>query len=182
VLVVGGVGAAGLPLRSGEIFAEESDGTPCSGSADCESGHCVDGVCCDTACDLGICDACSIAAGAQKPGVCTILTGNPCDDGDACTDLDACQAGACVGSQVDCGLYACVDAGECLNRCDSVTDCATDKVCNPSNECIDRPDSQGIVDETGCTLGTSRPSESHSSSAAVVFLLGFATLMMRRRA
>ena len=48
-------------------------------------------------------------------GVCGPSTGNTCDDGDACTQIDTCQAGACTGaSPVTCAaLDQCHDAGTC---------------------------------------------------------------------
>jgi outer membrane protein assembly factor BamB len=46
---------------------------------------------------------------------CTFLVGTPCDDGDACSATDQCNAGACAGSvttvdQVDCKLQQVDDA------------------------------------------------------------------------
>ena len=46
--------------------------------------------------------------------------GAPCDDGDACTDNDGCDAGSCVGEGVDCD-----DGDACtLDDCDPVSGCA----------------------------------------------------------
>jgi len=64
-----------------------------------------DGMCADTA-DLPL--TCVPFCGAHPDGT-------PCDDGDACTRTDTCQAGACAGSNpVLCaGADACHPAGTC---------------------------------------------------------------------
>jgi MYXO-CTERM domain-containing protein len=90
-------------------------GAACGAAGDCLSGFCVDGVCCSSACDTGACDACSSAAGAKVDGECELLTGAPCDDGDACSQVDSCNAGACLGnSPVVCAAAdTCHEAGTC---------------------------------------------------------------------
>jgi hypothetical protein len=86
---------------STELFSPPgTQGASCASSAACAGGPCVDGVCCDTVCD-GPCEACSIAAGAALDGTCGPTTGTLCDDGDACTEADVCQAGVCVGVPSD---------------------------------------------------------------------------------
>jgi MYXO-CTERM domain-containing protein len=74
--------------------------------AACPTGLCVDGVCCDTPCgdgDPSDCVACSVANGAPADGVCAPLDGVACDDMNACTQGDACHAGACVpGAPAEC--------------------------------------------------------------------------------
>src|SRR5262249_6387130 len=61
------------------------------------------------------CQACSVVAGASADGTCTKLTGTPCDDGNACTQTDTCQAGICTGSKpVTCtATDTCHDVGVC---------------------------------------------------------------------
>jgi MYXO-CTERM domain-containing protein len=93
-------------------------GTTCTAPSDCASGFCVDGYCCNTACGGGAatdCFACSVAAGASANGSCTALNGIPCDDNNACTATDVCQAGTCVGSgTVTCtAMDSCHTAGVC---------------------------------------------------------------------
>jgi MYXO-CTERM domain-containing protein len=112
VLVAGG--AQTFAIDSAELYGTAL-GDPCGAIEDCPSGYCVDGVCCDTACDTGVCDACSQALGASVSGTCELLTGTPCDDGDACTQADACQAGACAsGASVTCSPSSeCHAAGTC---------------------------------------------------------------------
>jgi outer membrane protein assembly factor BamB len=86
--------SAAAPLRIGV-----PQGQACSSGAECTTGFCADGVCCDQACDEGVCDACSRRAGGAEDGTCTGFTARACDDGDACTQQDRCEAGACVGAQ-----------------------------------------------------------------------------------
>ncbi|MBI4705330.1 MAG: hypothetical protein HY744_29850 [Deltaproteobacteria bacterium] len=75
-------------------------GDPCATLLDCASGHCTDGVCCDAACgdgSLDDCQACSVAAGGQKDGVCAPREdGATCDDALACNGADRCAGGACA--------------------------------------------------------------------------------------
>jgi hypothetical protein len=73
-------------------------GNACTFNAQCLTGFCVDGVCCNTACAGGTCDACSVAAGAAVNGTCSMLNGNSCGGGGACTSAGTCSNGACVGS------------------------------------------------------------------------------------
>jgi len=86
--------SAAAPLRIGV-----GQGKACSSGAECATGFCADGVCCDQACDEGVCDACSRQAGASEDGTCTGFTARACDDGDACTQTDRCEAGTCVGAR-----------------------------------------------------------------------------------
>ena len=97
------VGATGLPQVTNDartsVFALLlTDGEPCSDGEACIHGYCVDGVCCDTACE-GPCVRCTMAEGASMDGVCTGITGGSCDDGNACTVTDTCEAGAAWGSR-----------------------------------------------------------------------------------
>ncbi|WP_437296135.1 Kelch repeat-containing protein [Sorangium sp. So ce426] len=99
---------AGLTTDSAVVYASDPlmNGAPCSTVTQCASGICVDGVCCASPCSDGECIACSIAAGGTVDGVCTPAHGVLCDDGDACTLGDSCDAGACAGSpssSAECG-------------------------------------------------------------------------------
>jgi hypothetical protein len=102
----------------GTCAGKAIDGAPCAANAACFSGACADSVCCDDVC-AGPCDACSVAAGGQADGQCTPATNTPCDDGDACTEVDTCQAGACVGASP----VVCQPAGPCreAGTCDAAT-------------------------------------------------------------
>lgn len=115
-------------------------GAACGAAADCLSGFCANGVCCSSACDGGACEACSSAAGAKVDGDCEKLTGTPCDDGDACSQVDTCNAGACTGnSPVVCAaLDDCHEAGIC--------DSATGECNHPS-----KPDGSACDDGSACS-------------------------------
>jgi hypothetical protein len=74
-----------------------SDGNKCTQSDTCQSGACVGAnpVTCVAS------DPCHVA-GTCDPGTGTCSNpaaadGTACDDGDKCTQVDACKAGACVG-------------------------------------------------------------------------------------
>ncbi|MCK6592142.1 MAG: S8 family serine peptidase, partial [Polyangiaceae bacterium] len=105
-------------------------GAACAAAVDCLSGFCADGVCCSVACDGGACEACSSSAGAKVDGDCEKLTGSPCDDGDACSQVDICNAGVCTGnSPVVCAaLDQCHEAGVC--------DSATGECSSPSDRSL----------------------------------------------
>jgi len=89
-----------------------TDGDNCTVGDQCALATCVTGAvkvcqdnnpCTDDVCD-GATGNCAFAANTKA-----------CDDGDACTQVDVCQAAACVGSDaVVCGAGdACHDAGTC---------------------------------------------------------------------
>jgi hypothetical protein len=110
----------------------KQDGTSCTdGNACTQSDVCQAGVCTGTnpvACaasdqchDAGVCDPAS--------GTCSNPAkrrGTPCDDGDACTQIDTCQAGVCTGKNpvVCTASDQCHDAGVC--------DSATGTCSNPA--------------------------------------------------
>jgi len=122
-------------------------GLPCADASACMSGFCVDGVCCDAACGGGAandCVACSVAAGAGSDGTCAELAaGTACQDGDACTLVDACQAGVCTGTDP----VVCTPPDECHDP----------GVCDPSTgACFDpiKPDGTPCSGGGTCSDGT----------------------------
>ena len=149
VLVAGGnVGA------TAELYTPLAQGAACTLAGDCASGFCVDGVCCNTACSAGACDACSVAAGATTNGTCALLTGTTCNDSNACTQTDTCQAGACVGGNpVTC---AASDQCHAVGTCNPTTGVCSNpakpdgSVCNDSNACTSGDKCNAGV----CTSGT----------------------------
>ena len=79
-------------------------GQTCGAGAECVTGSCVSGFCCDTGCG-GACQACSMALTGQANGTCgSVADGTQCNDGNACTQPESCQAGACVGPFCGSGL------------------------------------------------------------------------------
>src|SRR5262249_35048826 len=116
------------------------DGSACTRSDSCQAGACAgsDPVLCSAAdqChDAGVCD--------PQTGLCSDpakADGSTCEDGDACTLSDTCQAGSCAsGTPVVCeALDQCHDAGVC--------DPATGTCSNP-----DKADGSACADGDACT-------------------------------
>jgi len=117
------------------------DGNACTEGDTCQAGTCTAGapvVCggADACHEAGTCDpatgACSVVA---KPD------GTRCEDGNACTQFDACQAGTCTGgAPVVCTAGdACHEPGTC--------DPATGQCSNPA-----KPDGSACSDGNACTL------------------------------
>jgi hypothetical protein len=124
---------------------DRPDGTPCDDGdqctrADaCRAGACVgtDPVACPPPAACETAGACDPATGAcvREP----LPDGTLCDDGDACTRLDVCTGGGCVGTMP----VACPPPGPChAAACDPATGtCSTE----PS------PDGTACDDGNGCT-------------------------------
>ncbi|MBK7857473.1 MAG: hypothetical protein IPJ65_02385 [Archangiaceae bacterium] len=94
-----------------DVVEDRANGQPCADATVCHSGFCADGVCCNTACAGGTndCSACSVSAGAAIDGACSGTTGNACNDANACTRMDVCGAGSCLGMSP----VSCPPPGEC---------------------------------------------------------------------
>jgi hypothetical protein len=104
-----------------------NDGDACTQTDTCQAGACVGGnpvVCAADQCrQAGTCD--------PQTGQCNGLpkpNGTPCDDGNDCTQTDACKAGACVGSNTK----ACSDGSTC-NPANPAA-CATNCPCRTLEE------------------------------------------------
>ncbi|MFO0760212.1 MAG: kelch repeat-containing protein [Byssovorax sp.] len=118
-LVVGGStnGSNATTSVDRYYFASLALGAACSVGAQCASGFCVDGVCCQVAACAG--DAChNIGACQAGTGVCSTPNkpdGTACNDGNACTQTDTCQSGACTGQNpvVCMAQDQCHDPGAC---------------------------------------------------------------------
>jgi hypothetical protein len=102
-------------------------------------------------------------------GECDKATdGSPCDDGDACTQLDVCKGGVCVGDNpVVCappdlchGAGACnPGSGVCSYpgiTCDDKNDCTADS-CDPAKGCVYKPLANNCDDGNPCTVDTCNP-------------------------
>ncbi|MFT7622895.1 MAG: hypothetical protein ACI9WU_002070 [Myxococcota bacterium] len=140
---------AGKNLDSGEAC---EDGDPCTADDGCalvedgEAVACVGGPGPDCSnledeCTVGVCD--------PAIGGCVGQAANDnqsCDDGDACTLLDACVLGVCVGQQIDCEAAAepcqqgsCL-AGQCVFSADPLQDTATcddGQFCSVDTTCLE---------------------------------------------
>ncbi|MES1205300.1 MAG: hypothetical protein ABUS79_05125 [Pseudomonadota bacterium] len=137
--------------------AFQNTGMPCPAVCSAASGSCG-GVCtpgaktcngaqpqtCDalgawqntgTAC--GACSMCSMATGA-----CVGTTGGTCNDNNACTTGDTCQAGTCTG-----GMAV---------TCATPDQCHTQGACNPASGCPAPANKTGACnDGNACTTGES---------------------------
>ena len=125
--------------------------------SDNEGGDCDDGSLCsvDDMCTDGVCvgvdvdcthldDTCNEGVCNQGTGTCLrspINEGGDCDDGNLCTEDDACAAGTCRGIAVDCS---------------HLDDDCNDGFCNPgTGACLRSPINNGGVcsDDDLCTTG-----------------------------
>ncbi|MBI5611393.1 MAG: hypothetical protein HY902_21150, partial [Deltaproteobacteria bacterium] len=86
----------------------------------------------DTVCAKNTCQA--------KSGLCALVptgTGQPCDDGSACTSGDSCAVGLCSGATVDCD-----DQNPC-----------TQESCSTTVGCVHTANTAPCSDGSACTVG-----------------------------
>ncbi len=148
-----------------------NDGNACTQTDTCSSGACtgsnpVTCVASDQCHTQGTCDPSS--------GTCsnpTVADGTGCSDGNACTQTDACQSGACVGSNpvVCTASDSCHQVGTCdptAGTCSNPTvpdgtACSAGNVCTGGDTCSSGTCTQGppvsIDDGNACTLDTCDP-------------------------
>ena len=114
-----------------------SDGNPCTADACDGAGMCTHpagnaGVVCRAA--AGQCDLAETCTGlsASCPADGFQPDGTTCDDGNACTQTDTCQAGTCTGTDpLDCDdgnpctVDSCAPTGGCVNDDAPATGCLT---------------------------------------------------------
>jgi hypothetical protein len=119
-------------------------GASCAASVGCLAGRCI------TCEGPGALD-CSSPGACRSGGTCDLqrgclyvvdAEGAPCDDGDACSRVDACVAGACVGGD----RVTCAQAGPC--RPAGVCDPGTGACATPTF-----PDGAACDDGSACTTG-----------------------------
>ena len=133
-----------------------ADNSACTQSDVCQGGVCTAGT--EVACpapdqchDPGICNpSTGVCSNPNKPN------GSPCNDVNACTQTDSCQAGACVGASpaVCTALDQCHNAGTCNpatgvcsnpNKPDGTT-CNDADVCTAPDTCTNGACSGPILD------------------------------------
>ncbi len=131
-----------------------SDNSACTVGDACSSGACVPGspvVCTpsDQCHDAGVCQ--------PATGACTSpakVNGSPCNDGNACTQTDTCQSGACTGANpVVCTAHdQCHQAGTCNTSTGACSNpVAFDgTLCNDNNACT-----QTDTCQSGVCIGAS---------------------------
>ena len=155
----------------------------CSHSA--EAGKCDDGDPCTVAdaCSEGIC-ASGSAKSCPATGVCIIGQCDPttgscaykklnaaCNDGNACTEKDACDDGFCAGLAVNCDDNNPCTADTCHNTtgcshgannapCDDGSKCTTGDACK-EGQCVGLADNLTATcsDNNPCTLDTCDPAK-----------------------
>jgi 6-phosphogluconolactonase (cycloisomerase 2 family) len=161
---------AGVCVGANPIVCTATDPCRVAGTCDPQSGACSspnapDGQACDDgsacttgdACQGGVCtpgaatvcaasDQCHVA-GTCNPGTgnCTNplkADGSRCDDGNACTRIDSCQAGACVGASP----VICTPSDSChaAGACDPLSGACS----NPA-----KPDGATCSDGDSCSVG-----------------------------
>ena len=147
-------------------IGECEDGTNCTVGDTCQSGVCVPGAGPDCAdglnCTLDDCDApggncvntpitcddlngCTLDECDEDDGCENTPIVSPCDDGDACTEGDACDAvGECVGAPV-----VCDDGNDCTtDTCLAATGCVVTPNANPCD------DGNVCTDQDTCAFGS----------------------------
>jgi hypothetical protein len=118
------------------------DGDGCTSNAQCFGGACVgEPVVCSGSPDTCALNTCDPATGACV--AVSVAEGEPCDDGDLCTEDALCQGGSCVGETLDCGgSTSCASAscdpesGGCvLNSYSDGTPCDDTNLCTSGDLC-----------------------------------------------
>ncbi|HOX45205.1 MAG TPA: trypsin-like serine protease [Myxococcota bacterium] len=148
-------------------YVSGSNGSSCTGAAQCTSGYCVDGLCCESACDASPCRACDTAA---SPGWCMpVPNGTSCGATDPCVGAQACMSGTCTNmGPLDCDdgsvctTDSCVANVGCRNT--AVADgtaCLDGNVCNGDEVCGGGTCQPGITlacdDDEPCTTDRCDP-------------------------
>ena len=141
------------------------DGALCTQGDACEKGVCAPGK--DADCNDD--NPCTKDACDDKTGQCVNTAAEgPCDDGNACTEADACKAGACAGTKVDCNDDnpctddACDDKAGCANThnsapCDDNDKCTDQDVCAKA-ACAGTPLAADVCDDANpCTKDSCNP-------------------------
>ena len=105
------------------------------------------------------------------------------EDPPSVTENDHCVSALCVvGTPKECASYACdKTTGLCRDRCESVNDCATGKVCNRAGECVAPPDQTTRLDDSGCALAPPGAQGRAPRRAIAFWLLALGALATRRR-
>jgi hypothetical protein len=162
------------PAISSSDWSAVTDGTACDDGNETTVGDgCQDGICVGTDhCSEVVCTALDQChdAGVCDPGTgeCSNperTDGTPCDDDNACTQIDTCKTGTCLGTDPvtcsaidDCHKAGECDAGtgECSNPaaddntpCDDQLACTTDDLCT-AGACAGT--AVGCDDELNCTI------------------------------
>ena len=124
--------------------ATQDDGDLCNGRLICDTAAAVPACILDVASVVkcpGSDNPCSPVVCQPSTGACvgsSMAEGQPCDDGNACTQQDLCSSGACVGALPVI--------------CDDGSTCTLD-TCSPLTGCVHSPISAPCEDGDLCTKG-----------------------------
>lgn len=116
-----------------------NDEDKCNGTLICEGGFCIVDVGTVILCEQPTNNPCIKSVCNPKTGLCeekAVNNGAPCDDNDACTTMDMCAWGKCMG-------------GPPVN-CDDLNPCTADS-CDSQNGCLHTPSSGSCDDGDACT-------------------------------
>jgi RHS repeat-associated protein len=131
----GGVVSTPAPVGT----ACDSDSDPCNGTATCDGQGACEATSVPVVDDGNPCtvDSCDSMSGVKHEPA---ANGTACQDGNACTEVDTCQAGACVGGSPK----PCEAAGPCqtAGACEPTTG-----TCKP----VAKPDGESCNDGNACT-------------------------------
>lgn len=160
-----------------DVAADNSqcgNGLFCDGDETCDvfSG-CVPGAAPDCS---GLDDTCNLGACDEEGDVCAATPANEaglCDDGDLCTENDACSSGVCAGTAIPgCGICGNGDVDSEDEECDDGdTDFAFGDACNASCKivpCGQPTDSGGDAPTTSDALYVLRASVSQVACSLAV--------------
>ncbi len=115
------------------------DGDLCTAGETCMAGACDGGA----SIDCGDDNPCTTESCDPTTGCLAELHEEPCDDGDVCTELDACSEGSCVGVGAacddgnDCTADACLPGTGCVHAAEDGGTCDDGSVCTLETACVD---------------------------------------------
>jgi hypothetical protein len=154
-------------------------GTPCDGSNLCLSYACnASGVCTATGAN-GTCtpvDQCHSAACSSTTGMCVntpVANGTLCNDGNACTQTDTCQAGTCTG--MNPVMCSALDACHVAGTCDPGTGMCSNPPVNDGTTCTGTNGCETYACQSGVCTGTSACAALDQCHVAGVCVLGTCT-------
>ena len=161
---MGGAAAGGSGAGGTAAGGSGAGGTAAGGSGAGGAGGCTVPTNCDDQ------NPCTIDGVDQATCVCThiaAIDGSTCSDGNACTQVDTCQSGACVGSspKTCTALDQCHIAGVCDTTTGACSNPAAPdgRTCNADNDACTVTD---ICVSGICTMGTpticAQPDQCHS--------------------
>ena len=119
--------------------APSADGAPCDDGAICTTGdQCTGGACTGTPLVCPDAGPCNPGACDQVTGACTtfpLVNGSPCNDDNACTAHDECNAGVCVGAIAAAPSETAAELCRTAPACDPATGITSTHAVNEGAVC-----------------------------------------------